>query len=91
MYMLMELAPGGELYQLLVQYEAFSPYQARFYGGCVVLALAHLHQQGVVFRDLKPENLLLDRRGYVKVRRCWSAVPAHAVRRSVHIVLRRRR
>ena len=67
LYMLMDLAPGGELYQLLVQHEAFSAFQARFYGGCVVLGLEHLHAQGVVFRDLKPENLLLDKRGYVKI------------------------
>ena len=40
---------------------------ARFYAACVVSALAALHRLGNVFRDLKPENLLIDRDGYLKI------------------------
>ena len=37
---------------------------AAFYAGCVVLALEHLHERGVVYRDLKPENVFIDAGGY---------------------------
>ena len=40
----------------------------RFYSAQLVLALEYLHHVGVVFRDLRPESVLLDRRGYVRLR-----------------------
>jgi CRP-like cAMP-binding protein/tRNA A-37 threonylcarbamoyl transferase component Bud32 len=67
LFMLMELATGGELYSLLEKVLRFEPSQARFYTGCVVLAIGHLHKHGVIFRDLKPENLLLAENGYLKL------------------------
>jgi len=41
----------------------------KFYGAQLLLALTHLHANGVVYRDLKPENLLLDRKGHLKLTR----------------------
>ena len=67
LFILMELATGGELFSLLEKFERFQPTQARFYAACVVLAIGHLHKHGVVFRDLKPENLLLTENGYLKL------------------------
>ena len=45
----------------------FSEDRVRFYGVEISLAITYLHEQGVVYRDLKLENLLLDRDGHVKV------------------------
>ena len=67
LFMLMELATGGELFQLIEKFERFEASDARFYAGCVVLAIGHLHKHGVIFRDLKPENLLLTDKGYLKL------------------------
>lgn len=52
---------------MLERFKKFEPDHARFYCGCVVLAIGHLHKHGVIFRDLKPENLLLMGTGYLKL------------------------
>eukprot|EP00966_Prymnesium_polylepis_P152308 3517838-Prymnesium_polylepis.2 len=67
LFMLMELAVGGELYKLLSKERRFDNDTARFFCASVVLALSHLHSLNVIFRDLKPENLLLDKKGYIKL------------------------
>jgi len=61
---------GGELFARLQNSATpgrIPPGDARFYGGCVLDALEHLHALGVVYRDLKPENLLIDAEGYLKI------------------------
>lgn len=45
----------------------FSEERARFYSGEIILAIEHLHEHNIVYRDLKPENLLLDREGHIKL------------------------
>ena len=67
LFMLMELATGGELFALIEKFERFQLDTARFFAACVVLAIGHLHKHGVIFRDLKPENLLLTSKGYLKL------------------------
>jgi len=67
-YLLMELVPGGELFKVLGEMGKKMPEKvARFYVGCVVLAIRHMHSKGIIYRDLKPENVVLDSMGYAKV------------------------
>ncbi|XP_053673599.1 cAMP-dependent protein kinase catalytic subunit alpha-like [Anopheles nili] len=66
-YLVMPFVNGGEMFTLLRRSRRFSEAQAIFYGAQVALALEYLHSCNLVYRDLKPENLLIDYRGYVKV------------------------
>lgn len=68
-YFLMEVCLGGDLWSLLQRQpnKNFTEKGARFIAGCVLEALAYLHNQGFVYRDLKPENLLIDNNGYIKM------------------------
>lgn len=58
---------GGELFTLLKKRIRFSDSEARFYTANVVLFLQTAHARSVVYRDIKPENMLLDELGYVVV------------------------
>ncbi|CAJ1329897.1 unnamed protein product [Effrenium voratum] len=65
---LLELALGGELYATYNKKGFFGKVgHAKFYAAGVVVAFDHLHSKKIVFRDLKPENLLLNEHGHVKL------------------------
>jgi len=66
LYLILEYALGGELFTHLAMERMFDEDMAAFYMAEMVLALEHLHQNvGVIYRDLKPENCLLDREGHL--------------------------
>ena len=66
-YFGLEYAPGGELFFHMQRRNTFSREEVRLYVAEIALALHHLHSNGIVYRDLKPENVLLDREGFVKL------------------------
>jgi len=67
LYMLLQLALGGELFSILRERNRFDEPTSRFYAANVCSAFEYLHELRIVYRDLKPENLLLDADGYLKV------------------------
>ncbi|PWZ01849.1 Pkinase-domain-containing protein [Testicularia cyperi] len=66
-WMVSELCAGGELYDYLVEHEVLGEPEARRIFGQLCLAVAYIHSKGIVHRDLKLENILLDERCNVKL------------------------
>ncbi|CAO3573609.1 unnamed protein product [Mortierella alpina] len=67
LYMLLEYVIGGELFSHLRKAGRFTNDMTRFYAAEIVLAIEYLHSRDVIYRDLKPENLLLDSAGHIKI------------------------
>ncbi|CAD5207109.1 unnamed protein product [Bursaphelenchus okinawaensis] len=67
LHIIMEYVSGGELFTHLCRRRYFPPQMARFYLAELAVALEYVHQNGVIYRDLKLENILLDSDGHVKL------------------------
>lgn len=67
LHMVLDYCSGGELFFHLSQVGRFKEHQAAFYAAEVFLALEHLHRNNIIYRDLKPENVLLDKQGHVRL------------------------
>jgi serine/threonine protein kinase len=66
-YMVMDYAIGGELFSHLRRAGRFPNDVAKFFIAEIIIALDSLHQKNIMYRDLKPENVLLDEKGHVKL------------------------
>ncbi|XP_052263160.1 cGMP-dependent protein kinase 1-like isoform X1 [Dreissena polymorpha] len=66
-YMMLEVCLGGEVWTILRDHGCFDETTSRFVVACVLEAFQYLHSKGIIYRDLKPENLLLDNKGYIKL------------------------
>lgn len=65
LYLILDFLSGGELFFHLSQETKFDEWRAKFYTAEIGLALGHLHKLDIIYRDLKPENAVLDRTGHV--------------------------
>lgn len=63
----LEACLAGELFTIMQRQVRLPELTARFYCACVVMGFEAMHQQDIIYRDLKPENLLLSDTGYVKI------------------------
>ncbi|XP_018787109.1 PREDICTED: cGMP-dependent protein kinase 1 isoform X2 [Bactrocera latifrons] len=66
-YFLMEACMGGDVWTVMSQRRFFDERTAKFIAGCVVEAFDFLHAHNIIYRDLKPENLMLTTDGYCKL------------------------
>ena len=66
-FLIMEYVKGKELYQLYLQNDFFSKFQSQFYSASMLLAINYLHQNHIIYRDIKMENIMVCENGYIKL------------------------
>lgn len=66
-YFLNNFIDGADFFDVLRQIGICDGVKAQFYTACFILILEHLHSQNILYRDLKPENAVMDRNGYLNL------------------------
>ena len=67
LYLIMEFLPGGDFMTLLMRKDILNEEESRFYGAEMVLAIEDVHAMNYIHRDLKPDNILMDNEGHLKL------------------------
>lgn len=67
LYLLIEYMPNGDLKSFIKNFKTLPENEVRLIAAQIILAIEHLHYQGIIYRDLKPDNILFDSEGYVKL------------------------
>ncbi|CCE63697.1 hypothetical protein TPHA_0F02150 [Tetrapisispora phaffii CBS 4417] len=67
LYLIMEFLPGGDLMTMLIRWQIFTEDVTRFYIAECILAIEAIHKLGFIHRDIKPDNILIDIRGHIKL------------------------
>jgi len=67
LYLEMEFLPGGDLMTQLMKKDIFTENEARFYLSEIILGIESVHSKNCIHRDLKPDNILIDKNGHIKL------------------------
>jgi serine/threonine protein kinase len=67
LYLIMEYLPGGDFMNLLIKKDILTEEEARFYTAELILAIESIHKLDCIHRDIKPDNVLIDKTGHIKL------------------------
>ena len=67
LYLVMEYLPGGDFMNLLIKKDILTEDEAKFYTAELILAIENIHKLDCIHRDIKPDNVLIDKTGHIKL------------------------